>query len=232
MPRTTRFLALASVLASLTAAVALAPPAGANGIFTTPTGDAPVARSPVRLKSHRVTAKIRDGVADVTVEQTFHSDASAQLEGTYLFPLPRGAAVAKFAMTMGGRMGRQPQRKGRRVMRSAPWTNSQTGMPRSHHDRPENRRADCRRSPARPAGGRSGSSARRSPSPRPRPWNGRTARPVRGSCSARTTGSAMPDERIPGTRNGPSIADPAHSPAPTTGPCASRRCRWSRAKSE
>ncbi len=93
-----------SFAVAVAAAVARAAPAAANGIFTTPEGNAPVARSQVRLKSHRVTATIRDGVADVTVEQTFHSDAAAQLEGTYLFPLPKGAAVAKFAMTMGGRM--------------------------------------------------------------------------------------------------------------------------------
>jgi Ca-activated chloride channel family protein len=59
---------------------------------------------PVRLKSHRVTAVVNDQTAEVTVEQTFRSDADRQLEGTYLFPLPEGAAVGKFAMTMGGKM--------------------------------------------------------------------------------------------------------------------------------
>jgi Ca-activated chloride channel family protein len=59
---------------------------------------------PVRLTSHQVGAKIHDRVAQVTVEQTFFSDARAQLEGTYVFPLPDGATVSAFAMTMGGKM--------------------------------------------------------------------------------------------------------------------------------
>ncbi len=60
--------------------------------------------SPVTLKDHRVNARVHGPVADVTVEQVFHSNAHRQLEGTYLFPLPEGAAVAQFAMTMGGKM--------------------------------------------------------------------------------------------------------------------------------
>ena len=61
-------------------------------------------QNPVRLKDHRVEGTIQGRVADVTVEQVFHNDSGRQLEGTYLFPLPEGASVAKFAMTMGGKM--------------------------------------------------------------------------------------------------------------------------------
>ena len=43
-------------------------------------------------------------VANVTVEQTFRSAVDRELEGTYLFPLPEGAAVSRFAMTMGGKL--------------------------------------------------------------------------------------------------------------------------------
>jgi Ca-activated chloride channel homolog len=102
---------LGAVLAGLAAA-----PAHANGILVTDDGlvfapppnrrPTPPERrwAPVRLTSHRVSARVVDHTAEVTVEQTFRSDADRPLEGTYLFPLPEGAAVGKFAMTMGGRM--------------------------------------------------------------------------------------------------------------------------------
>ncbi len=59
---------------------------------------------PVRLKGHSVTASLNDRIASVTVEQVFHNHSGRQLEGTYLFPLPEGAVVSKFAMTMFGKM--------------------------------------------------------------------------------------------------------------------------------
>ncbi len=113
---------LALLLAALPLAAALMPRAHANGILITetvgpvppdmprvrppqpPTPVPPARTGPVRLTSHRVSAQVVDQTAEVTVEQTFHSDADRQLEGTYLFPLPEGASVGKFAMTMGGRM--------------------------------------------------------------------------------------------------------------------------------
>ncbi len=64
----------------------------------------PVATPLVSLEGHRVHATIDGRVADVTVEQTFRSHADRVLEGSYLFPLPEGAAVQKFQMTMGGKM--------------------------------------------------------------------------------------------------------------------------------
>ena len=36
----------------------------------------------------------------------FRNLTNAQLEGEYLFPLPEGAAVSRFAMTMGGNWSR------------------------------------------------------------------------------------------------------------------------------
>src|ERR1051326_8517097 len=101
-------IALGLSLVSFASALALAPAALAHGIIVV--GDAdPVpgaggSASPVRLAGHEVTVQIDDAIADVTVEQTFHSDAETALEGTYLFPLPPGAVVSKFAMTMAGKM--------------------------------------------------------------------------------------------------------------------------------
>jgi Ca-activated chloride channel family protein len=96
-------LALVSICVWLLVA---APPAHANGILVTRTGrgrpDEP--SHPVTLERHSVKAKITDQVAQVQVEQVFHSRATVQLEGTYVFPLPQGAVVSDFAMSMGGRM--------------------------------------------------------------------------------------------------------------------------------
>jgi Ca-activated chloride channel family protein len=61
---------------------------------------------PIALGEHRVEAKIQDRLAAVTVEQVFKNRTGLQLEGTYLFPLPEGASVSDFAMTMGGKMVR------------------------------------------------------------------------------------------------------------------------------
>ncbi len=113
------FLAPAAFLAVLASLAAVACPALAHGIILvdgdvvvvtrrpplrpTPVPPRPT-RNPVRLKDHRVEGTIRGRVADVTVEQVFHNDSGRQLEGTYLFPLPEGATVARFAMTMGGKL--------------------------------------------------------------------------------------------------------------------------------
>jgi Ca-activated chloride channel family protein len=79
----------------------------ANGIIVESTPPSTPERQPlppVRLQAHRVTATIRDRVANVTVEQVFFNHSPAVLEGTYLFPLPRDAVVGEFAMTMGDRL--------------------------------------------------------------------------------------------------------------------------------
>jgi len=75
-------------------------PTLANGIVV------PDQNVPVRLTAHRVHAVIHDRAARVTVNQTFQNTAPRELEGTYLFPLPRGATISSFAMTMGGQMVR------------------------------------------------------------------------------------------------------------------------------
>ncbi|MDF1701379.1 MAG: VIT domain-containing protein, partial [Planctomycetota bacterium] len=90
-----------------------APDAHANGILVSDGATVDTLRRrrphripvpPVRLKGHSVKAELNDRIASVTVEQVFHNHSGRQLEGTYLFPLPEGAVVSKFAMTMGGKM--------------------------------------------------------------------------------------------------------------------------------
>ncbi len=95
-----------------------ATPAHANGILVATSGGGEVevvdprgrrrpphqALPPVRLEGHRVAARLRGQIAEVTVEQVFRNHSGLQLEGTYLFPLPEGAVVSDFAMTMFGKM--------------------------------------------------------------------------------------------------------------------------------
>ncbi len=105
-------------LASVTAVgVAIAPNAMANGILiSSRPGMTPphVIRPPhrhirrprplVTLEEHKVSATIDGRVASVTVEQVFRNHSGRQLEGTYLFPLPKGASVSQWSMTMFGKM--------------------------------------------------------------------------------------------------------------------------------
>ena len=104
--------------------VVSAPEAGANGILIAanagrrepaqtvrpprPVPTPPIVRPQplVTMKGHSVKALIRDNIAEVTIEQVFHNNSGQQLEGTYLFPLPRGATVSQFSMTMFGKMVR------------------------------------------------------------------------------------------------------------------------------
>jgi Ca-activated chloride channel family protein len=114
MLRTCLALALSALFLAVGSLVS--PAASANGILITPDGSPaiierhgrhPMPHRPVpvvRLKGHRVRADLNDRVASVRVEQVFHNHGGRQLEGTYLFPLPEGAIVSQFAMTMGGKM--------------------------------------------------------------------------------------------------------------------------------
>lgn len=62
-----------------------------------------VTTMPLVLKTQRVEADIVDGVAVTRVEQSFVNPMSTAIEGTYIFPLPDGAAVSDFSMTVGGK---------------------------------------------------------------------------------------------------------------------------------
>ncbi|GIW72436.1 MAG: hypothetical protein KatS3mg102_1978 [Planctomycetota bacterium] len=58
---------------------------------------------PLAVKRHQVRVTIRDQHALTEVDQVFANPRPHPVEGTYLFPLPRGAAVAGFAMEVGGK---------------------------------------------------------------------------------------------------------------------------------
>ena len=112
-----RALTFVSFVAATAFCVAMAPAASANGILiSSRPGVTPPMHPPhrpfrrprplVTLEGHKVDATIDGRVASVTVEQVFRNHSGRQLEGTYLFPLPEGASVSQWSMTMFGKMVR------------------------------------------------------------------------------------------------------------------------------
>src|ERR1035437_4018580 len=59
--------------------------------------------APLEVTYHHVNVKIDDQIATTSVDQEFYNPNSQQLEGTYLFPVPKGAQINKFAMDIGGK---------------------------------------------------------------------------------------------------------------------------------
>lgn len=59
--------------------------------------------SPFAIASQRVDVQINDLAAETSIEQVFVNRAGRQVEGTYLFPISRHAAVHNFSMWMNGR---------------------------------------------------------------------------------------------------------------------------------
>lgn len=100
--RTYRVLMALVVLVGLSG---LAAPAAADGIIIV---EPPPEIPPIRLdealtiKYHRVTVDIKDQVATTRVDQVFINENSWTAEGTYVFPLPDGAAVSEFIMWVDG----------------------------------------------------------------------------------------------------------------------------------
>jgi len=57
----------------------------------------------VVIESHRVTVDIDNQVAKTRIEQVFYNDSNRMAEGTYVFPLPVGAAVSDLIMWVDGK---------------------------------------------------------------------------------------------------------------------------------
>ena len=86
-----------------------AAPARADGvIIVDPPPCDPVCPDPVliadqlEIRSHRVDVEIADQVATTRIDQVFHNPNSWAAEGTYVFPIPPGAAISGFTMTVDG----------------------------------------------------------------------------------------------------------------------------------
>jgi Ca-activated chloride channel family protein len=58
---------------------------------------------PMQVTKHRVEIGIDDTVVRTTVAETFFNPNNVQLEGQYMFPLPPGASVSGFKMSIGGK---------------------------------------------------------------------------------------------------------------------------------
>lgn len=56
----------------------------------------------LEVVSHKVDVVVRDQVATTTVDQTFRNPGTRPAEGTYVFPVPKGAAVSDFTMWVDG----------------------------------------------------------------------------------------------------------------------------------
>ena len=72
------------------------------GVRPVPGG--PPAFTPLEVRTHHVTAKVTGKVAVTEVDQVFFNPTGSRLEGTYLFPIPKGARIDSFAMDVNGKM--------------------------------------------------------------------------------------------------------------------------------
>ena len=59
--------------------------------------------APLAVNYHRVNVEINDLAATTSIDQEFYNPNNARLEGTYVFPLPPGAHIDKFAMDIDGK---------------------------------------------------------------------------------------------------------------------------------
>ena len=59
--------------------------------------------APLEVTYHHVNVKIDGQVATTSVDQEFYNPNPSRLEGTYLFPIPKGAQIDKFSMDIGGK---------------------------------------------------------------------------------------------------------------------------------
>jgi len=93
---------LARISGVLTAAAAVAWIASAalGAGFLVPTDES---LPPLAIKFLRVDASIDNQAATTHVTQEFQNSTSRDLECTYIFPLPKGAAIRSFAMYIGGK---------------------------------------------------------------------------------------------------------------------------------
>lgn len=59
--------------------------------------------APLEVTYHHVNVKIDGQIATTSVDQEFYNPNPQRLEGTYVFPVPKGAQIDKFTMEIGGK---------------------------------------------------------------------------------------------------------------------------------
>ncbi len=85
---------------AVVAVLALATPGRSAGILIPTEKNVP----PLAMLNHQVNVAIEDQVAVTRIEQTFRNHTDRDLEATYVFPVPKGASVRKFAMSVDGKV--------------------------------------------------------------------------------------------------------------------------------
>ncbi len=58
---------------------------------------------PLEVKYHHVDVTINELYAETKIDQTFYNNSSRRLEGHYIFPIPKNAAIKKFSMFINGK---------------------------------------------------------------------------------------------------------------------------------
>jgi Ca-activated chloride channel family protein len=59
--------------------------------------------APLETSFTKADIRIRDQFATTAIEQEFYNPNARQLEGTFLFPVPKGAQINKFTMEINGK---------------------------------------------------------------------------------------------------------------------------------
>ena len=59
--------------------------------------------APIEVASTKIAAQIHDTIASTIVEQEFYNPNGQPMEGSFLFPIPRGAQLDKFTMDIDGK---------------------------------------------------------------------------------------------------------------------------------
>src|SRR5438034_8556881 len=58
---------------------------------------------PLEVTQHRASVRINDQLAATSIEQEFYNPNDQRIEGTFLFPVPKGAQIKKFTMEIDGK---------------------------------------------------------------------------------------------------------------------------------
>ena len=59
--------------------------------------------APMEVNYVQASVAVKDQIATTSIEEEFYNPNSRQLEGTFLFPVPKGAGINKFTMEINGK---------------------------------------------------------------------------------------------------------------------------------
>ena len=76
----------------------------ADGLIIIPRPQPLQSPYPLEVLYHHVEVKINGNVAETFIDQEFHNPSDVMLEGYYIFPIPKNAAIKDFSMEINGKM--------------------------------------------------------------------------------------------------------------------------------